>query len=103
MEPALRPGDRLLVLPAGPNGLPWLRGAPRAGSVVIVEREGRFDVKRVGGITGGALWLLGDNAAASSDSRASGPVTVEFKPQHKSSIPNKVGAIAIPSNGPSNS
>ena len=29
MEPALRPGDRLLVLPAGPNGLPWLRGAPR--------------------------------------------------------------------------
>jgi len=74
MEPALRAGDRLLVLPAGPGGLPLLAGGARAGSVVIVEREGRFDVKRVGGITGGALWLLGDNAAASSDSRASGPV-----------------------------
>ena len=74
MEPALRPGDRLLVLPAGPNGLPWLRGAPRAGSVVIVERGGRLDVKRVGGSTDNGLWLLGDNAAASSDSRTSGPV-----------------------------
>lgn len=74
MEPALRAEDRLLVLPAGPGGLPWLRGAPRIGSVVIVERDGRLDVKRVGGLPGGELWLLGDNAAASSDSRSSGPV-----------------------------
>jgi hypothetical protein len=74
MEPVLRPGDRLLVLPAGPRGLPGLRGAPPIGSVVIVERDGRFDVKRVAppppGTSG--LWLLGDNAALSRDSRHDG-------------------------------
>ncbi len=74
MEPALRPGDRLLVLPACPNGLPGLRGAPPIGCVVIVEREGRFEVKRVApppaGVIG--LWLLGDNAALSRDSRHDG-------------------------------
>ena len=74
MEPALRAEDRLLVLPAGPGGLPWLRGAPRIGSVGIVERDGRLDVKRGGGLPGGELWLLGDNAVASNDSRTSGPV-----------------------------
>ena len=76
MEPALRSGDRLLVLPAGPGGLPGLRGSPPIGSVVIVAREGRLDVKRVAspppGISG--LWLLGDNAALSRDSRQDGPV-----------------------------
>ena len=74
MEPALLPGDRLLVLPAGPKGLPGLRGAPPIGSVVIVARQDRFDVKRVAppppGVTG--LWLLGDNAALSRDSRHDG-------------------------------
>ena len=80
MTPTLEPGDTLLLLPAGPHGLPWLRGVPRAGSIVIAEREGRLDVKRVAAFPGGtphapdALWLLGDNAAASSDSRQGGPV-----------------------------
>jgi len=84
MTPALLPGDSLLVLAAGPNGLPWLRRAPRVGSIVIAEREGRLDVKRVARAPesalesaphqSDALWLLGDNAAASSDSRHSGPV-----------------------------
>ena len=84
MTPALLPGDSLLVLPAGPNGLPWLRRAPRVGSIVIAEREGRLDVKRVARSPesalesaphqSDALWLLGDNAAASSDSRHVGPV-----------------------------
>jgi len=76
MEPALLPGDRLLVLPAGPSGLLGLRGAPPIGSMVIVERDGRFDVKRVAppppGTSG--LWLLGDNAALSRDSRHDGAV-----------------------------
>ena len=84
MTPELLPGDSLLVLPAGPNGLPWLRRAPRIGSIVIAEREGRLDVKRVARSPESALesaphqsdslWLLGDNAAASSDSRHGGPV-----------------------------
>ena len=80
MAPTLEPGDTLLLLPAGPHGLPWLRGAPRVGSIVIAERDGRLDVKRVAAWPAGtlqtpnALWLLGDNAAASSDSRQDGPV-----------------------------
>jgi len=80
MAPTLEPGDTLLLLPAGPHGLPWLRGAPRVGSIVIAEREGRLDVKRVAAFPDGtphtpdALWLLGDNAAASNDSRQGGPV-----------------------------
>jgi hypothetical protein len=80
MAPTLEPGDTLLVAPAGPHGLPWLRGTLRVGSIVIAEREGRFDIKRVAAWPVGtlrtpdALWLLGDNAAASSDSRQGGPV-----------------------------
>ena len=80
MAPTLEPGDTLLLLPAGPHGLPWLRGAPRVGSIVVAEREGRLDVKRVAAWpvdtlqTPDALWLLGDNAAASNDSRHGGPV-----------------------------
>ncbi|MEI6271594.1 MAG: S26 family signal peptidase [Chloroflexota bacterium] len=80
MTPALQPGDTLLLLPAGPYGLPWLRATPRAGSIVVVERDGRLDVKRVAASprdlpqTPDALWLLGDNAAASNDSRQGGPV-----------------------------
>ena len=80
MAPTLEPGDTLLLLPAGPHGLPWLRGAPRVGSIVIAERDGRLDVKRVAAWPDGtlqapnALWLLGDNAAASNDSRQDGPV-----------------------------
>jgi hypothetical protein len=78
MEPALLPGDRLLVLPAGPTGLPGLRGAPPIGSIVIVARDGRFDVKRVAppppGTSG--LWLLGDNAELSRDSRQDGALPI---------------------------
>ena len=80
MAPTLEPGDTLLLLPAGPHGFPWLRGAPRIGSIVVAERDGRLDVKRVAAWpvdtqrVPNALWLLGDNSAASNDSRQGGPV-----------------------------
>jgi len=64
MEPALQPGDRLVVLP--------LRA--RVGDVVAAERGGRVLVKRVASIDGDDVVLLGDNASASTDSRTFGPV-----------------------------
>jgi len=80
MAPTLQPGDTLLLLPAGPFGFPWLRRAPHVGSIVVVVRGERLDVKRVAAWPSGtphtpnALWLLGDNAATSNDSRQGGPV-----------------------------
>lgn len=80
MAPTLKPGDALLLLPAGPHGLLWLRGAPRVGSIVVVVRGNRLDIKRVAAWpvethkTADALWLLGDNTTASNDSRQDGPV-----------------------------
>jgi nickel-type superoxide dismutase maturation protease len=66
MRPTLEPGDRLLVL-----ALP-----PRGGDVVAVQRHDRVIVKRVAAIDhDGTLTVLGDNAAASTDSRDFGPVT----------------------------
>ena len=68
MLPALHPGDRLLVL----------RGRrARPGDVVAVvdpRLASRTMVKRVGGVGVGGVTVLGDNAAASTDSRTIGPV-----------------------------
>jgi len=70
MRPALEPGDRLLVLRL-------LR--PRPGDVVAVvdPRDGeRVMVKRVAAVDpdDGRVTVLGDNPAASTDSRMFGPV-----------------------------
>lgn len=64
MEPALRPGDRLLVV-ARP---------PRVGDVVALRHDGRVMVKRVAAIDGSHVTVHGDNGAASTDSRSFGPV-----------------------------
>jgi signal peptidase I len=64
MRPALEPGDRLLVL----------RLPPRVGDVVALHRDGRTIVKRVAAIDGDAITVLGENAGASTDSRAFGAV-----------------------------
>jgi nickel-type superoxide dismutase maturation protease len=77
MEPALRDGDRLLVL----RGAQRLR-APRPGEIVLARPralDGREIVKRVAAVeraNGGLrLTLLGDNPAASTDSRTFGLVS----------------------------
>ena len=77
MEPAYRPGDRVLV-----NRLAYLRRAPAVGDVVVLrdpERPGHHLLKRIAqapdGAPGPARYVvLGDNAARSRDSRSFGPV-----------------------------
>lgn len=68
MEPALAEGDRLLVVRrrrVGPGDVVALRD-PRHPS--------RLLVKRVTSVTGDEVMVHGDNASASTDSRAFGPV-----------------------------
>jgi nickel-type superoxide dismutase maturation protease len=74
MSPTLRPGERLLTLPA-------LVARPRPGSVVVVEdpwQPGHLVVKRVARIDGAApsaqVLVLGDNPEASTDGRVWGPI-----------------------------
>ena len=78
MEPAFRSGDRVLV-----NRLAYRRRAPRAGDVVVLrdpERRGRVLLKRIATapddtVAGPSrIYVLGDNAAESRDSRAFGAV-----------------------------
>jgi nickel-type superoxide dismutase maturation protease len=68
MRPALRPGDRLLVL---------RHGRARVGDVVAVadpREPARVLVKRVADRGPAGITVLGDNPAASTDSRLLGPV-----------------------------
>jgi nickel-type superoxide dismutase maturation protease len=68
MRPTLEPGDRLLVVP-----WPWLR----VGQLVAVpdpRQPDRVVVKRIGSVDSNGVSILGDNAAASTDSRTFGPV-----------------------------
>ena len=78
MEPAYHSGDRVLV-----NRLAYLRREPRPGEVVVLrdpERSGRHLLKRVAVAPAGEVqprthvYILGDNAAESRDSRAFGSV-----------------------------
>jgi nickel-type superoxide dismutase maturation protease len=73
MEPAYRHGDRFLV-----NRLAYLASTPRPGDVVVLQDPGdpaRLLVKRVAGRTrSGNIYVLGDNPAASRDSRHFGAV-----------------------------
>lgn len=68
MLPTLQPGDRLLVVRAGRF---------RPGDVVAVtdpRQASRTLVKRVAGAGPAGVSILGDNPAASTDSRTLGPV-----------------------------
>ena len=68
MQPALRPGDRVLVAT-------WL--APRVGDIVVLrdpEATRTHTVKRVVGVREGACDVRGDNMNVSRDSRHFGLV-----------------------------
>ena len=72
MEPALAPGDYLVV-----DRRAYAQRAPAPGEVVVARDPrdvSREIVKRVAAASAGGVELLGDNAAASSDSRVFGPV-----------------------------
>jgi nickel-type superoxide dismutase maturation protease len=75
MAPALRAGDRLLIL-----GTPWWpQPWPKPGSVVAVRDPrlpARILIKRVAGVDRrrGTLEVAGDAPEASTDSRTFGPV-----------------------------
>lgn len=77
MEPAYRAGDRLLV-----DRTAFLRRPPAPGDVVVLrdpERAGHLLLKRIAAAPQQApgpsgYYVLGDNAAASRDSRSFGPV-----------------------------
>jgi nickel-type superoxide dismutase maturation protease len=72
MVPAVRPGDRLIVV--------RLRRSPQPGEVVLApdprapERE---LVKRVAAVGRAGIVLRGDNVAWSTDARAFGPIPAE--------------------------
>lgn len=75
MEPALLPGDRLVVISLPRPLQPW----PRPGEVVTVEdptASGRILIKRVTAVDrrGGMVEVVGDHRDASTDSRSFGPV-----------------------------
>jgi len=88
MIPTLQPGDLVAVRPLRPD-------EPRAGQLVVVRRGDIEIVKRVSAAVEGTalgadeIWLIGDNADASTDSRTTGPaarrdvvgvVRVRYKP-----------------------
>ena len=65
MVPTLVPGEWLVVR----RGVP-----PRPGAVMVVKQAGRLVIKRVVRVDPQGVWVEGDNAEASDDSRTYGHV-----------------------------
>ena len=63
MIPTLAPGERLLVRTDGPIVI---------GDIVVFERAGQFDVKRILRIEADGIFAQGDNDLVSTDSRSYG-------------------------------
>jgi nickel-type superoxide dismutase maturation protease len=95
MEPALEPGDWILVDPDA-----YRRTSPRPGELVIApdpREPSRLLLKRVGSIgPGGALRLIGDAPERSTDSRTFGavdPATIVGRPWFRYWPPQRMGRI----------
>ena len=77
MTPALAAGERVVV-----NKAAYWFGRPREGELVVLRdprRRERLLIKRLGPPAGEGVWLvLGENEAASTDSRTFGPVAREL-------------------------
>lgn len=73
MQPTLQPGEEVLVDPRA-----YRDGGPAVGDLVVAFHPLRQDfklIKRVRGVEGnGRVFLQGDNASASTDSRQFGPI-----------------------------
>jgi nickel-type superoxide dismutase maturation protease len=96
MVPALRPGDRLVVV-----RLPWCWPL-RPGQVVVAvdprDRSRRL-VKRVAAVGPGGVQVLGDQPGASTDSRHFGPLArsdVQGRVVYRYGPPGRAGWISGP-------
>ncbi len=91
MEPALADGDRVVL---------WRTRRLRPGDIVAAPdpRDSRRSLlKRLVALEGTSLWLEGDNAAASTDSRHFGPVprdTALGRAVYRYHPPERVGRLA---------
>lgn len=87
MRPALRPGDRLVVVPQ----------LVSVGALVCVRdprRPSRLLVKRVVAVGPDGVEVAGDNPSASTDSRHFGPVErslVVGRPVYRYAPPDRAG------------
>jgi nickel-type superoxide dismutase maturation protease len=63
MLPNLKPGQIVVG---------WQSGQSKVGDIVVVRHDGLEKIKRVAKIVGHGVYVLGDNAGASTDSRQFG-------------------------------
>jgi nickel-type superoxide dismutase maturation protease len=100
MAPALLAGDWLLV-----ERWSYTRRPPRAGEVVVAadfRDPHRELVKRVAAVAGDALWITGDNAAASTDSATFGALplaAVRWRAVARYWPPRRIGLVARTADG----
>ena len=100
MAPALQPGDRLLV-----ESLTYALRPPRRGEVVMAADPRQPDrelIKRVAAVDAGGVELRGDHPAASTDSRAFGPIpadAVRWRVLMRYWPPLRLGPVEAPSAG----
>jgi len=78
MTPALRPGQLVLAVRVGRSwrGLGRLLRV-RPGQVVILRHDGLEKIKRVSRTRSGQVFVVGDNADASTDSRQFGWLSLD--------------------------